>query len=81
MKLTKSLYFLTFFYISVAIWWVFLFLSGQKDSFNNYSFVFIYGLLPLMGGIFGIVEAKKWGLFASYASWKAYRLWDPLETA
>ncbi|OGK09906.1 hypothetical protein A2767_01790 [Candidatus Roizmanbacteria bacterium RIFCSPHIGHO2_01_FULL_35_10] len=65
MKLTKSLYFLTFFYISVAIWWVFLFLSGQKDSFNNYSFVFIYGLLPLMGGIFGIVEAKKWGLFRS----------------
>ena len=65
MKLTKNLFFLSFFYLLIIIWWVLLFFSGQKNTINNYSFVFVYGLLPFIGGIFGILEAKKWGLFSS----------------
>lgn len=65
MKLTKPLYFLLFFYFVLVIWWILLMVSGLKDATINYAYAFAYGLVPLFGGIFGIMEAKKWGLLRS----------------
>ena len=65
MNLTKPLYFLLFFYIALVIWWILLLMSGQKSGTINYLYAFAYGLIPLFGGIFGIIEAKKWGLLRS----------------
>ena len=65
MKLTKPLYFLLYFYFVLVIWWVLLMASGLKDATINYAYAFAYGLVPLFGGIFGIREAKKWGLLKS----------------
>lgn len=65
MKFTKTLYFLSVYYLFILLWWFAIFLTDQKDSPTNFQFVFIYGLVPFSGGIFGILKSRDWGLFKS----------------
>ncbi len=41
------------------------FLGGVTGEPYNYVFAFLYGLIPLYGGIVGMMKARKWGMFAS----------------
>lgn len=61
MRITKELFFLTFYYIVIVIWWFLLFASKQQDSSSNFYFVFVYGLIPFFGGLFGLVKVPTWG--------------------
>jgi hypothetical protein len=34
---------------------------GKKEGFYNYLFSFLFGLIPLFGGILAMINAKLWG--------------------
>lgn len=55
----------TAFFVLMTIWWAILFLSGAKETFQNYFFAATYGLICLWGGGWGLVISKKWGGFSS----------------
>jgi len=56
---------LVIYYIVIVLWWLLLFFLGSENNLNNYLFVFFYGVIPFMGGIFGIINSKKWGFLKS----------------
>src|SRR4051812_17446904 len=49
----------------VVVYWVALFVFGSKDGFYNYLFSFLFGLIPLMGGVLGLRGSKMWGWLQS----------------
>ena len=65
MKKNKANIFLISYFLISLLWWIFLFVTGSKSGTNNYLFAFFYGFIPFLGGILGIINAKKWGLFKS----------------
>lgn len=40
-------------------------LAGVPTAPYSYIFAFLYGLIPLAGGIMGLSKARKWGMFGS----------------
>lgn len=55
----------TLFFLPVTAWWILLFLSGAKETPQNYLFGATYGLICLWGGFWGLRISKKWGGFSS----------------
>lgn len=53
------------FFILLTAWWVTLNLSGVKESFHNYIFGAAYGLMAMLGGVWAIDIARKWGMTKS----------------
>lgn len=53
------------FYIFLVVFWVSLQLSGEKTSFTNYLYSFLFGLIPLIGGVVAMVGARTWGTLKS----------------
>lgn len=65
MKFSRTSGFLTGFYVAMLLLWLTIqFLHSQSGQINL-AFVFLYGFIPLLGGIFGIHQSEKWGLFKS----------------
>jgi hypothetical protein len=65
MKFTKSSIFLTGFYICLLGWWLLIQYYQVKNQPINLVFAFSYGLIPLFGGILGILQSKTWGFLKS----------------
>ncbi len=53
------------FYLFVVAYWAVVFFGGFKDTQLSYIYQFVFGLIPLFGGIWGLLTAKKWGGLAS----------------
>lgn len=53
------------FFVLLSIWWLIIFISGTKETFQNYSFAATYGLICLWGGIWGLKISRRWGGFSS----------------
>lgn len=53
------------YYLLTVIYWAVAYFGGVRDSQLNYVYQFVFGLIPLIGGIFGILTAKKWGSASS----------------
>ncbi len=51
--------------MSLFIFWDILYLSGEKTGFYNYLYSFLFGLIPLFGGITAIIKSSVWGRFKS----------------
>lgn len=49
------------FFVLFTIWWLILFYFGFKDISKNYFFAATYGIVSLLGGIWGLQLSKKWG--------------------
>src|SRR3954470_16570381 len=49
------------FFVFIVIFWAGVLLSGKKDGDWNYWYSFLFGLVPLMGGLIGILKSKIWG--------------------
>ena len=49
----------------LVIYWVILFQSGEKTSFYNLLYSFLFSLVPLIGGLIGMFKSKIWGRFKS----------------
>ncbi|MDP3940794.1 MAG: hypothetical protein Q8Q49_00645 [bacterium] len=64
-KSEKQLQVAIFLFVLLTVWWVLLYLSGSKESFPNYLFGATYGVMALVGGIYGLYTANKWGLTKS----------------
>lgn len=49
------------FLVFLIIFWSVLKLSGIKSGFYNYSYSFLFGLIPLVGGIYAMLSSRTWG--------------------
>lgn len=65
MRITTSCAFLTGFFVALLLWWLVGALFDVRDTPFNNGFAFAYGVMPIMGGILGYLEARKWGLTKS----------------
>lgn len=53
------------YYIALLIWWVYIFLTGQRDGFQNYLFGVAYAIIAIIGGLNGIFVSRHWGAWRS----------------
>lgn len=53
------------FFCILVVCWILLYLSGLKISYWNYMYSFLFGLVPLIGGVIGFFIAKSWGFLKS----------------
>ncbi len=49
------------FFILLFLFWAALFFTGTKEGFYNYLYSFLFGLIPLFGGIIAISRSRVWG--------------------
>lgn len=45
----------------IVIFWLWLFLTGRKSGELTYWYSFLFGLIPLVGGVIGMLKARIWG--------------------
>lgn len=64
-SISKQSKLILIFYIIIFIWWTALFLLNIKYSIHNYLYQLGFGLIPLFGGLSGMVKSRKWGSFKS----------------
>jgi hypothetical protein len=50
-----------FYFLLMVVFWAILFFSHTKSGNANFWFSFLFGLIPLLGGIVGMFKAKIWG--------------------
>jgi hypothetical protein len=60
-KASKVLKFLSIFFLLLLVGWIFMYVKGSTDGLGNNIFILVYPLIPLVGGIYGLIFAKKWG--------------------
>lgn len=53
------------FLVVLFIFWGWLYLSGSKTGFYNFLYSFLFGLIPLIGGLVAMVRSSIWGRFKS----------------
>ena len=53
------------FFALMTLWWLTIFISGAKETSQNYLFGATYGLICLYGGGLGFLISAKWGGFSS----------------
>jgi hypothetical protein len=46
---------------AMVVFWIFLFVTHHKSGNLNYWYSFLFGLIPLFGGLTGMFEARIWG--------------------
>jgi hypothetical protein len=56
---------LSLYLVGLVAFWIVLQLSGTKSGNANYTFSFLFGLVPLFGGIVGIMKSGQWGRLKS----------------
>jgi hypothetical protein len=49
------------YFLALAAFWLWLLLTDRKSGDLNYWYSFLFGLIPLIGGVIGVVKAKLWG--------------------
>lgn len=49
------------FFLFLFAFWLGLFLTNTTSGFYNYTFSFLFGLTPLIGGLIAVESARVWG--------------------
>ena len=49
------------FYVVIVAFWAVLLLTDHKSGSLNYWYSFLFGLIPLIGGLIGMFKASIWG--------------------
>ncbi len=52
-------------FIVMIGWWLFINIRGLQNTTENYLYGALLGILPVVGGILGLLNAKRWGNFKS----------------
>lgn len=60
-KINKQVWVAFFLYFLISLWWIVLYMSGLRENFHNYLFGAVYGLMALVGGIWGLKISREWG--------------------
>lgn len=53
------------FLIFLIIFWVLMWMSGAKEGTFNFLYSFLFGLIPLIGGLVAMFNSRLWGGLAS----------------
>ncbi len=64
-KANKILRVLGLLFALLTIWWIYMFARGITSGTGNNLYILVYPTLPLVGGFYGFIFAKKWGGFRS----------------
>jgi hypothetical protein len=65
-NISRQSKFIFLFYCLILLWGSSFYFLKIKETEANYWYQFAFGLIPLVGGILGIVKAKAWGFFRSF---------------
>lgn len=65
MIFTKKAKFLIAFYLVVALYWAIVYLKIAKSHEVIIFYQFLFSLVPILGGVGGLINSKKWGLLTS----------------
>jgi hypothetical protein len=60
-----------FYYIFIFVWWAYFFVTGRANAGGQITlggalYQFAFGLIPLVGGVLGLLKSRKWGGSKSY---------------
>ncbi len=71
MTISKHSKLILFYFVFLFAWWAYFFVTGKANidgevTLGGALYQVALGLIPLCGGILGIVTAKKWGGIKSY---------------
>ncbi len=71
MNISRESKIIFFYYIFIFVWWAFFFITGRAHAGGNITleealYQFALGLIPLLGGVLGLLKSKKWGGFKSH---------------
>jgi hypothetical protein len=53
------------FFLLLTTWWISIYLRGLTEGGENNIYTLSYPLLSILGAVFGIITARKWGGFHS----------------
>src|SRR3989344_1029527 len=65
-KESNTIKFLITYYSVIVLWWLSLYITQSVNNLSNYLFAFCFGLIPIFGGVFGVVNSNKWGSVKSF---------------
>lgn len=49
------------FFLGLVIFWIAIRLNGSRDGNINFTYSFLFGLIPLLGGLVGMFKSRVWG--------------------
>lgn len=52
-------------YVASLVWWISLDRNAEEVPLSNYLYTLLEGIIPILGGLYGISIAKRWGFFSS----------------
>lgn len=65
MRLNKIQKILLAYFVLVLGFWAYIHIKGYKTSNYNYAYSLMFSLMPLVGGLIGVVKSGIWGRFKS----------------
>ncbi len=60
-NISKESKIIFFYYCLILIWGSAFYFRGIKETPANYWYQFAFGLIPLIGGVSGIIKSRQWG--------------------
>ena len=51
----------TAYFAALVIFWIFLLATDKKNGNFNYWYSFLFGIIPLAGGLIGMIKSNLWG--------------------
>ena len=70
MNITRNSKIIFCYYVFIFAWWAFFFITGRANpngvTLGEALYQFAFGLIPLLGGVFGLLKSKVWGGSKSY---------------
>jgi len=66
-KITTNLYskIIIGIFLIMVVYWVLITTNNLQDTIQNFLYGAVLGVLPILGAIFGFINAKKWGWLKS----------------
>lgn len=64
-KQNRVLRYTTIFFILMSIWWLYMYSTGVREGDQTTWFLLLYPIVTVIGGVYGLIFAKKWGGFKS----------------
>lgn len=64
-KASQILRYIVWFFVLLSGWWFYMYMFSITEGTGNTLFLLVYPVLPLIGGVYGLIFAKKWGGFRS----------------
>jgi hypothetical protein len=62
---SRTLRYVVLLFALLTVWWLSIYFRGLTEGVENDVFTCTYGILALIGGVYGFMFAKKWGGFKS----------------